>query len=100
MEMGMTMVVLAVLIQAIVEGIKGALSRWDYVSLGLGAILCPLAGVDAFDLLNVPLGVPVVGAVLTGLIVGRGAAAVYDVWRRIKGELPLEFVIDEETTES
>lgn len=86
MEMAMTLVVMAVLIQAVVEGIKGALSRWDWVSLGLGAVLCPMAGIDAFALLGVPLALPYVGAVLTGLIVGRGAAAVYDVWRMVKGE--------------
>ena len=84
--MMMALVAVAVLIQAVVEGIKGALSKWDWVSLGLGAVLCPLAGIDAFAVLGVPLSVPYVGAVLSGMIVGRGASAVYDVWRRVKGE--------------
>ena len=94
MEVLLAVVSIAVLIQAIVEGVKGALSKWDWISLALGTVLCPLAGIDAFALLGVPLSTPFapwvgsgLGAVLTGGRVGRGAAAVYDVWRRIKGEL-------------
>ena len=84
MEMFTTVVIMAVLVQAIIEGIKGALSKWDWISLGLGAVVCALGGVDLFKLMGVPLQVPYVGAILTGLIVGRGAAAVYDIWRVLK----------------
>lgn len=84
MEALMTLFILAVLIQAIVEGVKNALTKWDYLSIALAALLCPLAGIDAFAVLGVPLKVPYVGAVLTGAVVGRGAAAVYDIWERIR----------------
>lgn len=86
MEVLMALVVVSILIQAVVEGVKGALGKWDWISLRWARSCAPLAGIDAFGLLGVPLAVPYVGSVLTGLIVGRGATAVYDVWRRIKGD--------------
>lgn len=95
MEVILAVVVIAVLVQAVVEGLKGALKVWDWVSLVLAAGVCVLARVDLFALMGVKLVVPVeglewlgwaIGAVLTGLIAGRGASAVYDVWRMIKGE--------------
>lgn len=86
----LALAILAILIEAIVQGCKQALSKWEWVSLALGALLCALAGVDAFTLLGVPLSVPGVawlgpwiGALLTGLIVGRGASAVFDLWEKI-----------------
>lgn len=85
MEMLMGLIIMAVLVEAVVEGIKGALGKWDYVSIILAAVLCPLANIDAFVLLGVPLNVPFLGAVLTGAIAGRGASVVYDVWERVKG---------------
>lgn len=94
-EAVLAVVVIAVIVQAVIEGFKGALKGWDWAALGLGAALCVLAHADLFGLLGVPLVVPlsgfewlgwVIGAVLTGVIAGRGASAVYDVWRRIKGE--------------
>jgi hypothetical protein len=78
------LVILAVLVEAVVQGLKNAISKWEWVSLGLGALLCGLAGVDAFALLGVPLAIPVLGSVLTGLIAGRGASAVFDIWEKIK----------------
>jgi len=74
----------AFLVEAIVDGIKGALSKWAWVALGLGAVLCGLSGLDIFDMAGIPLKIPYVGAVLTGLIAGRGSSALYDIWDKLK----------------
>ena len=92
MEIFATLVIIAVLIQAIVEAVKGALCHWDYLALVLGAVLCPLAQVDAFQMAGVPLFVPYVGSILTGVIAGRGAAFVFDIIKRIKSGGALEAV--------
>lgn len=92
MEVIAGLVIVAVLIQAAVEAVKGALGKWDLISLAMGAVLCPLAGIDAFTLLGVPLSVPgiewlgtYIGAVITGVIAGRGANFVYDLWQKVRG---------------
>ena len=91
MEAFATIIIFAVLIQAVVEAVKGALCKWDYISLALGAVLCPLAGLDAFTIVKLPLAVPYVGAVLTGIIAGRGAAFVYDIIERVKNN-PIQLI--------
>lgn len=84
MENIVAVIALAVLVEAIVEGLKGALCGWDWVSLALGAGLCLLAEVDVFALAGVRLSIPYVGAALTGLIAGRGASVVFDLWDTLK----------------
>ena len=84
MEEAMALLALAVVVQGVIEGLKRALGVWDWVSLALGAVVCVMADVDVFSVLGVPLGLPHVGAALSGIVVGRGAAAVYDLWRRVK----------------
>jgi len=74
----------AFLIEAIVDGIKGALSKWAWVALGFGAVLGGLSGLDIFEMAGIPLKIPYVGAVLTGLIAGRGSSALYDLWDKLK----------------
>ena len=91
MEVIMGLVIVATIIQAAIEAVKGALSKWDWMAVGLGVILCPLAGIDAFTIMGVPLVVPgvtwmgfYIGATLTGVIAGRGANFVYDLWAKMK----------------
>ena len=45
----------------------------------LGILLCVLANVDFFALVGVELSIPIVGIVLSGLLVSRGANFVHDL---------------------
>lgn len=77
------LVLMSLLVESIVDGVKGAFAHWAWVSLVLGAALCPLAGIDAFEMLGMPLRVPLLGAMLTGTLVGRGASVIYDLAGRL-----------------
>jgi len=86
------LLILAVIIEAVIQAMKGALARWEWVSIGLGVVLCPLTGLDAFTILGLPLTVPgapwlggLIGAALTGVMVSRGSCFLYDVWKRVRG---------------
>lgn len=89
----MVIMVLSILVEAILEVVKGwapesiATPYWLWPAVGavLGAVVCIAAGVDVFPLLNVQLSIPYLGAVLTGILISRGASFVHDVWGRIQG---------------
>ena len=85
------LLLIAVLIEALIEVFKGALARWEWVAIALGVVICTLAGLDVFELLGSPLAVPgvpwlggLIGSVLTGVLASRGANFLYDVWRRVR----------------
>ncbi|MDL2318184.1 hypothetical protein LJC74_03695 [Eubacteriales bacterium OttesenSCG-928-A19] len=83
---------MAVIVEAIVEVVKGWVPAetktpgwvWPVVSAVLGVGLCIAASVDVFALLDVSLSVPLLGAVLTGVLISRGANFVHDLWNNIK----------------
>lgn len=45
----------------------------------LGIFLCVAAGIDFFAIVGVPLSIPYAGAVLSGLLVSRGANFLHDL---------------------
>ncbi len=57
-------------------------------SLVLSILICILAKVDIFVVIGIELTVPVIGAILTGVIVSRGANFVNDLFTKLnsKGE--------------
>ena len=74
---------LAALIESVVTTIKwaveGGFKEWPrIVALVLGVIVTPLSGLDLFANAGIPLGLPYIGSVLTGLIVSRGANVITD----------------------
>lgn len=46
----------------------------------IGVFLCLAAGIDFFSLVDVPLKVPYTGAVLSGLLISRGANFIHDLF--------------------
>ena len=44
----------------------------------IGVFLCLVAGVDLFDLVQLPLSIPYVGMALSGLLLSRGANFIHD----------------------
>lgn len=68
--------------------IFGRISLWKTIALGVSVLLTILAGADLFALIGVPLGVPVVGYILTGVIIARGAGVLNDLFKKIKPPEP------------
>ena len=50
----------------------------------IGIFLCLAAGIDFFSMVEVPLAVPYAGAVLSGLLISRGANFVHDLLKLIQ----------------
>jgi hypothetical protein len=49
-----------------------------YISVALGIVLCVVYNANLLSLLGVTTGIPFVGNVLTGLLIGRGSNYVHD----------------------
>lgn len=86
-----TLIVIAILVEAIWENLKmvwqqGKLNINMVGALILSILICILAGVNIFELLGVTLACNVVGNILTGIIVSRGANFVNDLFSRLRGE--------------
>lgn len=82
------LIVVAILVEAIWENLKmiwdnGKLSIDRIGSLVFGILVCVLTSIDIFPIVNIPISIPVVGSVLTGIIVSRGANFVHDLFEKI-----------------
>ena len=80
----MKLLVIAATVEALWETLKMFWdgSKVDINRIGsaiLGILLCILANVDFFALVGVELSIPIVGVVLSGLLVSRGANFVHDL---------------------
>ena len=87
---GLTQVVmLAVMVEAIWENIKrgytDSLQPSVIGSLVVSILVCVLTGVDLFEIIGLPIRVPFVGSVLTGIVAARGANFVNDLFTRLNG---------------
>lgn len=85
------LIIIAILVEAIWENLK---MIWDknkfnfnmIGSLLLSMIICVLAQINIFEIVGINLIVPIVGSLLTGIIVSRGANFVNDLFKKLKGE--------------
>jgi hypothetical protein len=77
---------LAIICEGIVEYIFSPLpSQYKpYVAAALGVLVCVAYNADVLALLGAQAGVPYVGAVLTGLLIGRGSSYMHDIVSRIR----------------
>ena len=86
----MQLVVIAILIEAIWENIKmiwqnGKVSIDMIGSLIISILVCILTKANIFPMVDVNISVPVIGSILTGIIVSRGANFVHDLFTKLKG---------------
>lgn len=85
------LVIIAVLVEAMWENVKRVYSE-DKIdtsvigSLGVSILVCVCARADLFPLVNMPLTVPFLGSVLTGIITARGANFVNDLFTKLNGK--------------
>lgn len=85
------LVIIAILIEAIWENLKMIWKdkQISFNVLGvliLSVIICLLSNIDIFPIVGIPLLLPFVGNVFTGIIVARGANFVNDLFTKLKGE--------------
>ena len=50
----------------------------DMLSLAFGLLLAFQANIDTFNLLNIKIVDPIIGVVITGLVIGKGANFAHD----------------------
>ena len=84
------LVIVAILIEAVWENIKmvwqnGKFSIDKIGSLVISILICILAKIDIFPIVNLSILIPVIGSILTGIIVSRGANFVHDLFNKISG---------------
>lgn len=84
------LVIIAVLVEAIWENVKRLYSAEGFDksvagSLGVSILVCVATGADLFVIIGLPLAVPFLGSVLTGIITARGANFVNDLFTRLNG---------------
>lgn len=88
MEALFGVLVLAVLVEGMVEYFvskEGVYQPWlKYVSAGIGVVACVAYKVDILAFFGLVSGVPYVGSVLSGLVIGRGSNYLSDFLTRIK----------------
>lgn len=88
MDVGMILAV-AVVSEAVWETLKMTWEQGKVQVDTIGAIVIALviafaAGIDVFEVVGAPLGVPFLGIALTGLLISRGANVVHDIFNRIR----------------
>lgn len=82
------LVIIAVLVEAIWENVKRVYSESKIDtsvmgSLAVSILVCVCTRADLFPLVNMPLTVPFLGSILTGVITARGANFVNDLFTRL-----------------
>lgn len=85
-----TIFILAAVVEALItyfvpKNNDTAPREWlKYVSAVLGVMLCVAYSADMLAVLGVVTPIPYVGAVITGLIVGRGSNFLNDFYNKVK----------------
>jgi len=86
----LTLLVLAVVCEAVVEWLKHVFTLsspliTELTALMVGLILAFGSQVDLFDLIGIEFVIPYVGAILAGFLIGRGSNYIHDFSDRLKG---------------
>jgi hypothetical protein len=82
---------IAILVEALVGACKSN-TKWEWFTMGAGAVLCALVQADLFAALDMPIMLigadwagALAGQILTGAIVSRGADYLLALWSRVTG---------------
>ena len=85
-----TLIIIALLVEAIVENIKttyeNGINGTRIIALILAIVICILTQTGIFLLLGIDFTLPIVDYILTGIVVSRGANFVNDIISKIRGE--------------
>lgn len=85
------LIIVAILVEAIWENLKmlwenGKISVNRCGSLILAIVVCVLASIDIFPIVGIAIKIPYIGAILTGIIVSRGANFVNDLFSKLSNK--------------
>lgn len=83
------LILVAILVEAIWENCKMIWQEGKFNVNILGALIlsiliCSFAGLDLFVIVGINLNLPVLGCILTGIIIARGANFVNDLFTKLK----------------
>ena len=84
-------VVVAFLIEALIQTIKPIYDKekgWNkdvILALIIGILICMLTSTDVFSKVGLPISVPFVGTILTGMIASRGSNIAHDLFKWVQG---------------
>ena len=89
MELAIQIVMLPVLVESVVETLKllwkgGKVNGNQILSLVVGLILAFTTNTDILAMLDIPSGVPVVGLILTGILISRGGGFIHDLLGKLE----------------
>jgi len=89
MESILTILTVAILVEAIWENLKmtwqdGKFSLEKLGILILAIIVAILTKIDLFNVVGINITIPYVGSFLTGIIISRGANVVHDLFSKIQ----------------
>jgi hypothetical protein len=90
-ETFVTLFVLSILCEAVVEWLKGIVPALAGVAVQIAALVVGLvlafgAGQNLFALIGVEFAYPIVGTVLAGIVVSRGSNYIHDLIAKLQGE--------------
>lgn len=102
-------IVFAVLVEALIEYAKTigkAIVGKQYktavtqlVAVVVGVVLCVAGNADMFAALGITFSIKMLGTVLTGIIISRGANYASDIMKRIQSIVSGELVLGEVSTD-
>ena len=83
------LVIIALICEAVWETLKmvwqeGKLSIDRIGALVIGLLIAFVTSCDIFQLINIPVVIPYVGIVLTGILISRGANFVHDLLSKLQ----------------
>ncbi|NLB90112.1 MAG: hypothetical protein GX786_02680 [Clostridiales bacterium] len=105
---GITLIfIVTVLIEGLIQVFKAFIPEntevptyvWPAVSLGLGVLFCILGGIDIVREAGLSLSVPLVGSIITGILISRGSNFLHDLWQKLKngfGDIIFEQIPEED----
>lgn len=87
--MMLQIIILALLAEAIWENLRMIFENGKFNWNRLGALIVSIivavgTQTDLFQLLNFNIFIPVLGSVLTGILISRGANVVHDLFKKIQ----------------
>ena len=94
----LSLIVLACIGEAVWETLKmtwqtNKISIDRIGSLGIGLLLALGSGLDLMSMVGIPLKIPYVGLILTGLLISRGSNFMHDLLTKIAGIKNIKDVI-------
>lgn len=93
------LVIVAILVEAIWENLKMTYVEGKFSVNMLGALLlsilvCILTRINIFAIVGIDISIEIIGYILTGIVVSRGANFVNDIFDKINGKREEEHYIE------